>query len=166
MKNLLKKINAQNRPAANCGLGLVKKFAGRLAVSAAVLLTLAQATPASAAVITWGAPISISGNTDVSASGSALYAYSGGLASGTLALNGVTFSAGTGFANWGNVTFNSGFTTLNATAFTVNSAPFNGLSTTYSNLLVGAAYGGATAGTLTLEWLDGQRSLRGADLGE
>jgi fibronectin-binding autotransporter adhesin len=125
-------------------------FAAMLFVFALALAAL----PVSAAVINWGTPVSITGDTDVSATGSALYAYAGGIASGTLTLNGVTFSAGTSATTWGNVSFTSGFNTLNATAFTVGAAPFNTLSTTYSNILCGATYNSATtAGTVTLTGL-------------
>ena len=97
--------------------------------------------------MTWGPATTISGNTDVTNSGTALYAYAGTAAT----VNGVTFTAVSSGTTWGNValsSFGSYFT-----AFTATSAPFNGLSTAYSNVISSGAYGGATTGTVTLNGL-------------
>ena len=125
----------------------------------ATCLGLPATTGLQAAAITWGAPTVIAADADVATTGTALYAYAGGLATASTNLNGVTFTQGSGFAAWGNVSFTAGFTASSATAFVVNAAPFNGLSGTYSNVLQGAAYVGTTAaGTVTLNGLTAGKS--------
>ncbi|MFA4945613.1 MAG: PEP-CTERM sorting domain-containing protein [Lentisphaeria bacterium] len=99
------------------------------ALSAAGLAVL----PASAAVITWGAPTTLAGDSDVLTTGNLLYAY--GQPAGTATtLNGVSF--GTSYAN---VT-TSGFDASTPTAFWAGSAPFGNLSSDYQNTVAGGYY--------------------------
>lgn len=99
--------------------------------------------------ITWGSATTVSGNSDVSTTGTSLYAYFRGGANQTL--NGVTFTAEPSGQTWGNVSF-SGFGS-DYTAFVSASAPFGTLSSTYSNVLSGGVYGGSGSGTVTLNGL-------------
>ena len=106
-----------------------------------------------AAAITWGAPttININGDADVTNSGSLLYAYTGGAGA---TVNGVVFTGQTSGTTWGSVSL-SGFGSDNQTAFGSGSniSPWSGLSSAYKNVLSGGAYGGASAGTVTLNGL-------------
>ena len=106
-----------------------------------------------AASITWGAATTISGDTDVNTNGSALYAYARGIATASTNVNGVTFTAATGNATWGNVSFNASFNGNTANLFASNSIPFSGLSSAYKTVLQGGAYGGAVTATVTLNGL-------------
>ena len=102
-----------------------------------------------AASITWGVATTIAGDTDVSTAGAVVYAYSQGSA-GTV--NGVAFTAVNSFTSWdgGKVTI-SGLTGTTTSAYTGGtSTPWNNLSAAYKNILVGGAYGGTGAGTITL----------------
>ena len=128
------------------------KTSARLTAVAALIAVVADFAPlsAKAATIYWSTPQNISGDSDVTNSGTALYAYTGGNAA---TVNGVSFTAGTGFAAWGNVSFTSGFTASSTNAFNAAFAPFTSLSPAYTNVLVGAAYGGTAAGTVTLNGL-------------
>ena len=123
------------------------------AVAFTALVAALASQPATAATITWGTATTIGADTDVITNGTALYAYSGGLATATTNVNGATFTQGSGFAAWGNVSFTSGFTANNTTAFGVATSPFQDLSPAYTNVLRGAAYGGTAAGTVTLNGL-------------
>jgi len=137
-------------PATLAGSFLFKTRAGaRLLASAAlaVLVAALAPQPAAAATITWGPATTISGDTDVAASGSALYAYAG---NGTT-VNGVSFTQVSSGTTWGNVSL-SGFGSF-YTAYTATAAPFNTLPGEYQNAIAGGAYGGATAGTVTLNGL-------------
>ncbi len=103
-----------------------------------------------AATITWGAATTISADPDVYTNGAALYAYTGGTAA---TVNGVTFTAGNSGAAWGGISL-SGFGTDNQTAFgSGTGSPWSTLSTVYKTVLSGGAYGGASAGTVTLNGL-------------
>jgi len=117
-----------------------------LVVALAVLAPTFGTLSAAAGPIAWGPATTVSADTDVYTNGTAAYAYAGTATS----VNGVAFSAGTGFAAWGSVSFTSGFTGSSAAGFTAAAAPFNSLSTVYSSILTGAAYGGTAAGTVTL----------------
>lgn len=119
----------------------------------ATLLTVLAPTAASAAAITWGVPANIVADTDVNTSGTALYAYAGGLTTATTNVNGATFTAGSGFAAWGNVTFGSTFAGSVANSFGATAAPFSGLSSSYQTVLQGGAYGNVSSGTVTLKGL-------------
>ena len=115
-----------------------------------LLLTIGlflQAASGFAAAITWGTPTTISGDTDVTNSGTALYAYAGTPAT----VNGVSFAAVSNGSTWGNVSFTS-FGGFNA-VFGSPAAPFGALSTAYSNVLTTAAWGSGTSGTVTLNGL-------------
>ncbi len=116
----------------------------------ALLFWLALLTPAivSAAGITWGPATTDSANTDVYSNGVALYAYCGTAATN----NGVTFTAATSGTTWGSVTL-AGFGSYASNTFGSTNSPFNGLSTSYSNILSGAAYGGTTGISATLNGL-------------
>ena len=100
-----------------------------------------------AASITWGAPMTISGDTDVTNSGAALYAYAGG----AVTVNGISFAATGNGTTWGNVSFTS-FGGFNA-VFGASASPFGSLSTAYQSVLSTAAWGSGTAGTVTLNGL-------------
>lgn len=140
MKPQLNHPAAKGRPCGKsipCG-GLVLGLLSWL-----VTLTL-QAGP-----ITWGPATTVSGNADVSTTGTPLYAYFRGGANQTV--NGVTFTAEPGGQTWGNVSF-SGFGN-DYTAFVSATAPFGSLSSAYSNVLSGGVYGGTGSGTVTLNGL-------------
>ena len=109
-------------------------------------LCLAAAS-GSAGSITWGPATTISGDTDVTNSGNALYAYAGG----AVTVNGVSFTAAANGSTWGNVSYTSlgGFNAV----FGATAAPFSGLSTAYKTALATAAWGSGTAGTVTLNGL-------------
>ena len=121
-----------------------------LAIATTLFVAVLAPLPAGAATIFWGPATTISADSDVITSGTALYAYTGGSAK---TVNGVAFTAGSGFATWGSVSFTSGFTGVSATAFWLAASPFQDLSPAYTNVLRGAAYGGTAAGTVTLNGL-------------
>jgi len=105
-----------------------------------------------AAAITWSASTTINGDADVITNGTAFCAYTGGTT--TTTLNGVAFTAGNSGTTWGSVSL-SGFGTDNQTAFGSGSnvSPWSTLSAAYKTVLAGGAYGGASAGTVTLNGL-------------
>ena len=74
-----------------------------------------------AAVINWGTPVTISGDTDVSTSGTNSYAYFEGGGGANLTINGVTFINEGGTTMWGNVIFSGGGTVTYATVLTTRS---------------------------------------------
>lgn len=103
-----------------------------------------------ASTITWGTPTTITGDADVATNGTGLYAWTGGT---TATVNNLSFPAGNSGSVWGSVSL-SGFGTDNQTAFGSGSgAPWSTLSTAYKTMLSGGAYGGASAGTVTLNGL-------------
>ncbi len=125
------------------------RLRGLIWLSLAVAACLPAAT-GFAATITWGAPTTISSDTDVNTNGTALYAYTGGTAA---TVNGVAFTAGNSGTTWGSISL-SGFGTDNQTAFgSGTGSPWSTLSTAYKTVLSGGAYGGASAGTVTLNGL-------------
>jgi hypothetical protein len=92
--------------------------------------------------ITWSTPANITGDADVAALETAVYAYDWANANTTV--NGVNFTgttsaSGSGDGNVG-ITANTGTIADNTTAFTSSSSPFSGLSTAYQSILVGANY--------------------------
>lgn len=105
-----------------------------------------------AAAVTFGAATTIAADTDVSTSGTLLYAYD--WANSAQTVNTVTFVGTTATNTVGaNLTL-SVFSGNNSSAFTSATAPFSGLSTAYKAILVGADYtSGATAATVTLNGL-------------
>ena len=111
------------------------------------LAWLAQMS-APAAPVTWGAATTDSAGTDVFTNGTALYAYAGTATS----LNGVSFTAVSSGTTWGSVSF-SGLGSYGANTFGYAGSPFSTLSTAYSNVLSGGAYGGTAAVTATLNGL-------------
>ena len=104
------------------------------------------ATGGFAAAVTWGPATTISGDADVSTNGTGLYAYAGTAAT----VNGVSFTAVSSGTTWGSVTLSGLGSTYNA--FGYAASPFGGLSSAYSNVLSGGAYGSAS-GTVTLNGL-------------
>ncbi len=103
-----------------------------------------------AAIIAWSAATTISGDTDVATNGTPLYAYTGGTAA---TVNGLTFTGESSGTTWGSVSL-SGFGSDNPTAFGSGSgAPWSTLTSAYQAVLSGGAYGGASAGTVTLNGL-------------
>jgi len=114
-----------------------------------VMLVLTMPLVASAASITWAAPVTIAGDTDVSTNGGLLYAYD---ESGAAAVvNTVSFAAGNSTTALGaNVTI-SGITGGGTYGgFGASGSPWSSLSSSYQTVLTGAAYGVTTAGTITL----------------
>ena len=138
-------------PKSLAGRFIFKTRAGAR-IMAAVALSVLGATfvpqPVSAATITFLPAVSISGDADVATNGTLAYAYTGGANGGTV--NGEVFTAGNSGTAWGaNVTLTSFGSTYSA--FGANAAPFNTLSSGYSNILSGGSYGGAgVTGTVTL----------------
>jgi autotransporter-associated beta strand protein len=107
--------------------------------------------PARAASITFNTPANCAADTDVKTGGGGqLFAYTWG---GATTVNGLAFTAtaATGGAVGPNLVLTS-FNGSNPTAFTSNAAPFNALSSSYSNMLRGAVYNGTvnTFATATL----------------
>ena len=140
-------------PNRSAGLGEPHRPARRrelvcLALAAGSYLSAATGFGAS---ITWGAPTTVSGDADVYTNGAGLYAYTGGTTAATV--NGVSFTAGNSGSTWGSVSL-SGFGTDNQTAFGSGSgSPWSTLSAAYKTALAGGAYGGVSAGTVTLNGL-------------
>jgi autotransporter-associated beta strand protein len=106
---------------------------------------LALSATGSAAPITWAAPVTIAGDTDVSTSGTFKFAYN--WANSTRTVNGVTFTgtsstttvgADLTLTSWGNV---------NNTAFSSTSAPFTNLSAAYKGMLVGSTFNNSGTGS-------------------
>lgn len=124
------------------------KLSPVLALTAAVLAMFASAQ---AATIVWSAATNITGDTDVSLTGSGVYAYNFGTAAVSPTVNGVTF---TGIAS---SVSNVSTTMVNAngTAFTSAATPYSALSSSYQSLLTSGnfiddALGSPTTRTLTL----------------
>jgi hypothetical protein len=124
-------------------------------VAALLILTAAvaawQSAPAQAAPppIVWGSPQTVSGDSDVSTTGSLVYAFTfGGTASPSSAtVNGVTFSPFripggiVTSATVGNVTLSESPGLLfGSNSFGTASTPFSGLSTDYKTILGSGAY--------------------------
>jgi len=110
-----------------------------------------------AAVITWGGPQNISGNSDVDTTGSLVGAFNIGVAGvGNTTINGVTF---VGLALSGNNVTSGNFNLSVATAFAGNNsvgfaaAPFNTLSAAYQAMLGTEAGDFTNAITLTMSGL-------------
>ena len=157
----LNKLNSANPPVGYqnnfLGFGRPLSLAGRFVFRArtgarllgtAALIMMSSAflpLSASAAGITWGPATSISVDSDVANSGTALYAYAGTAAT----VNGVSFTAGSNGTNWGSVNFSPGFGSFAVSTF---SYPGTGISTAYSHVVSGAAWGSAS-GTVTLNGL-------------
>lgn len=130
--------------------------------SCAVILaaSLAVSATSQAAPITWGSPQTVSGDSDVSTTGSLVYAFTfGGTAAPPSAtVNGVTFSpfrVPGGIitsATVGSVTISESPGKLFASnAFGSSSAPYSGLSTDYKAILGSGAYADLPASiTVTL----------------
>ncbi len=126
----------------------VRRMAALAPLAAAVAWWAAAS--ARAAVVTFGAPTTLTGNADVSVAGSPAFAYDW---STTQTVNGVTFKATTVTAgNVGTDLTLAGFGTRNATAYTSTVNPFNGFPAAYKAVLIGSVYGGGT-GTVTLNGL-------------
>src|ERR1035437_7889850 len=136
-------------------------------------LSLLTAHTARAATITWSDPVTIAGDTDVSTTGTLLYAYDWNNSAQTV--NGVPF-AGTAVSS-GNVGTNLTLSAWSGTGTQVitspslgNAAPAINLPTAYVNILDGQAYYSGTA-TVTLNsltfgrqyqiqiWIDDSRSF-------
>lgn len=126
-----------------------------LAIVSAVVLA---AVHSHAAAITWSLPQNISGDSDVSTSGTLFQAANVGDGSvPSTTVNGVTFSpfvmSGTNVAS-GNFQLNGEFTLFGYSGYGAAAAPFNTLSSAYQDLL---SYGNYTSGnavmTLTISGL-------------
>ena len=137
---------AANESATREQLQCTARWFGLIWLAVAVVFWLATAT-GFASGITWGAPALISGDADVTNTGSVLYAYAGGATT----VNGVAFAAGGNGTVWGSVSFTSfgGFNSVFGSAV----APFGSLSAAYKTALSTAAWGSGTAGTVTLNGL-------------
>ena len=110
-----------------------------------------------AAVVTWGAPTGITGDSDVSTTGTLVGAFNiGGPGVANTTVNGTTF---TGLALTGNNVTSGNFNLAIATAFQNSnsfgsgSAPFSSLSAPYQALLSSAGGDGNTPFTLTMSGL-------------
>lgn len=98
--------------------------------------------------ITWGTPATISGDTDVSTTGTLLYAYHWNGGNSTVSsVNGVPFTGTTSITTGGSDVRLYGFGGY-YNAFTSSVAPFVSLSTEYKAMLVGSAYDGNVGVTL------------------
>jgi len=130
----------------------------RLLPAAGILACLVAAPSlAGATPITWGAATNISGDADVSTSGSLVGAFNiGGPGIAATTVNGVVFSP---FALSGTSATNGNFTFTNATGFGSNnstggsSAPFTSLSAGYQTLLSSVAGDFGTPSILTMSGL-------------
>jgi fibronectin-binding autotransporter adhesin len=128
------------------GTGISVCFA---AVSAAAILA---GSVASGAAVYWNPNTLIAGDSDVLASGTLSYAYNfNNTAAASATVNGVAFTGTNAFT--GTIATNltlSGLTANGANTFGGATGTYAALSASYRNLLVGASYGGAGAGTVTL----------------
>ncbi len=138
-------------PMALAGAIIFKtRASARLLAAAALAISMAALAPqpAAAATISWGTPTTVSGDTDVATTGAFICAYTGGGTGGTV--NGEIFTAGNSGTAWGaNVTltsFGSSYSSFGGNT----SSPWSGLSASYQSVLQCGAYGGAAAGTVTL----------------
>ncbi len=120
-------------------------------------VTLAFSPSTYAASIIWGAPTRISGDADVSTTGTLLGAFNVGAPGvATTVVNGVTFAglvvAGTSVTSGNfNLSIVGGFSNYNDAGST--SPPFSGLSAQYQTLLSSAAGAVSTPFTLTMSGL-------------
>jgi PEP-CTERM motif len=124
-------------------------------IVSAVMLAFPASTYA--ASIIWGAPTGISGDTDVSTTGTLAGAFNiGGPGVATTTVNGVTFTglavSGTSVTSGNfNLSIPTGFS--NSNTFGSASAPFSGLSAPYQALLSSGAGDDTTSFTLTMSAL-------------
>jgi fibronectin-binding autotransporter adhesin len=125
----------------------LRVLSSALAAFAAVWLV----PSANAAPVTWGTPSNITGDTDVSIQGAALYAYDWANASETV--NGVSFT-GSGSTSGGGtnvgISVSPGSAGNTTGAYSSSSAPFSGLSTAYQDILVGGDYANSGSATFTV----------------
>jgi hypothetical protein len=151
-------------PLVSADHALARVRRGILAAVAAGLAIVAVSPRGEAGTITWGSAQAISGDTDVVATGSTIYAYNfgeGGLV-GSTTVNGVTFAPfgipAPGPPSYlapqtvtvGNVTLTESPDDLYAyQGFGQATAPYSNLSTAYKTLLDSAAYASG-AGTITV----------------
>ena len=119
-----------------------------LAIAGATSLDVTRAQAAPPAIV-WGSPQTVSGDSDVSTTGSLLYAFTfgGTAAPASATVNGVTFSpfripgGVVTSATVGSVTISESPGTLyGSNSFGTASAPFSGLSSSYQSLLGSGAY--------------------------
>ena len=123
----------------------------------AVAMVGLMAATSQAAVVTWGAPQNISGDTDVSTTGALVGAFNIGVSGvANTTVNGVTFN---GLALSGNNVTSGNFNLAIATSFAGNNfvdsgnAPFSSLSAAYQSLLGTEAGDFTTPITLTMSGL-------------
>lgn len=128
-----------------CGLAVLGRRA--VAILGAGFMCFGVATGASAGLITWGSPTTVSGDSDVDTTGTRVYAYNIGPSDvAATTVNGVAFDAfafpGQGnFSNSvtvGSVTFTESPSTLQsygALTFGTNATPFGNLSSSYKTML-------------------------------
>lgn len=111
-----------------------KKILSNLFV--ALLAATLSTVSAFAASITWNTPVTIAGDTDVSTTGSLLYAYNA--ANSTVSVNGVSFTGKNSTSTWGSVGF-SGFNGGSTTSAYGggSSTPWSSLSAAYKTDLQG-----------------------------
>ncbi len=119
-----------------------------LVLAVGIILFVAKGYAAS---INWSTPTTVSGDSDVTNSGTALYAYYLGGGGANQTINGVTFTNVGGTATWGNVAFTGAGTFSYATNILGTSVtPFSNLSVAYSNVLSGGIWiAGGAAVTVT-----------------
>jgi Concanavalin A-like lectin/glucanases superfamily/Putative Ig domain len=128
------------------GSGSVSAVGGSYPITDAYVPLGATSFHVSGGAITWGASVTISGDSDVFTDGTLLYAYD--WAGNDTTINGIAFT-GTTSANPGNVTL-SGIG-HNYTNYSSSSTPFSNLSAAYQSILAGGEYNsGPDTATVTL----------------
>ena len=100
--------------------------------------------------LVWGKPVTISNATDISTTGTLLYAYSNSDSDATV--NGVSFTGVNNFGTWGTGVTLAGFNaSLSSTFKGESTLPWSGLDAGYQKILGGAAFNwGSGAATVTL----------------
>ncbi len=128
--------------------------ASLLALTVLASISTVHAGGLSPAAITWGSASAISGDSDISTSGTFVAAYNFGTTGvSDVTVGGITFTGvafptnGSAFVSFGGYSVSSGASAFGATnsAATPGSAPFNTLSSSYQDLL--GSFGDATSGS-------------------
>ena len=108
----------------------------------ALLAAVSLCSPAIGATVTWNAPVTIAGDSDVSTTGSLVNAFT--FASGNVAtVNGVNFLP---FSISANTTTFGG----SNSPFGTGNAPFSSLSSSYQNAITGGLFNGGGTDSVTL----------------
>ncbi|HLX61616.1 MAG TPA: MBG domain-containing protein, partial [Planctomycetota bacterium] len=110
----------------------------RLHSASVFLAVVTLAASVQAATLTWGTPANITADTDVSTTGTAVYAYA--WSGVTQAVNGVSFTGTTNTNAGGTDVSLNNFGYNVPTSFSSTSDPFNSLSTAYKNVIMGGDF--------------------------